>query len=159
MNINIEADWVWSSQGQAWVRWGLWGHRDTILDIGENAEYCLYWCWPTDIHPTWNIWNIRRLTPDCSSVSAQPRVYESWDVINFVLCPLYLYFICGCGTCREPIYWVTGCRHSVPADNGSPNQFYFFMTNLDKCKAKKYQISNILCWRLLLKPHHRLTCL
>ena len=26
------------------------------------------------------------------------------------------------------------------------------MTNLDKCKAKKYQISNILCWRLLLKP-------
>ena len=87
---------------------------------------------------------------------SQPRVYESWDVINFVLCPLYLYFICGCGTCREPIYWVTGCRHSVPADNGSPNQFYFFMTNLDKCKAKKYQISNILCWRLLLKPHHRL---
>ena len=74
---------------------------------------------------------------------SQPRVYESWDVINFVLCPLYLYFICGCGTCREPIYWVTGCRHSVPADNGSPNQFYFFMTNLDKCKAKKYQISNI----------------
>ena len=82
---------------------------------------------------------------------SQPGVYETWDVINFVLCPLYLYFICGCGTCREPIYWVTGCRHSVPADNGSPNQFYFFMTNLDKCKAKKYQISNIFMLEALTK--------